>query len=582
MNVPPVSRPSLLPTWLVGYRWKAAVILLVGLFIYAPVFSGGWLMDDNLEVSDNVVVHDAAGLSKIWAGEGGADYLPLKTTVEWLLWQVFGNSSTSFHLTSIAFHLGSALLLWNLFSRLRMRHAWLGGLLFIVHPIFVGSVAWVSELKNTLSLAFLLAAMLAYVTFDERYQTRSYTGAIGLFVAALLCKASVVVFPVVILLYIWWKHGHYKRRDLLASAPFFAISALAAATTIWMQNQRAIRTETYPLGGVGPHLALAGMDIVFYLSKILIPFGLLPMYPRWQVDPPTAVDYLPYLLLAVLAAFLWLRRRASWMPSVTLGFGFFLLNLLPVLGFFKMSYMRISWVADHFVYVAAIGIIGLVAAGLGALYDYAAPEQRALLRIAGWLGLGCLTISSRLHAEVYSNLESMTRYTIAHNPDAWLAHQLLAATAQHAGDTDTALTQAALAVQLRPGVAETQNSLGMALDSHGQFQEGIVHLQEAHHLAPSNWAIRENLAKCLAEAGEYALALEQYRPLLEHAPRDAVLHSNAGACLLGLGQQDDAIGQFQTALTLNPGLQSVRENLAVARQRRDRRLSSPAQTPPLP
>ena len=194
-------------------RVKAAIILLAGLFIYAPVFSGGWLMDDDYELTDNPALRSVAGLAKIWRGEVGADYLPLKTSVQWVLWQIFGNHPTPFHLASIALHLLSAVLLWRLLERLGMRHGWLGGLLFAVHPIEVESVAWVSELKNTLSLAILLPAMLAWVSFDEQRRGRDYAWALALFLAALLCKSSVIMLPVVILLYAWWKRGRIGQGD---------------------------------------------------------------------------------------------------------------------------------------------------------------------------------------------------------------------------------------------------------------------------------------------------------------------------------------------------------------------------------
>ncbi len=556
---------------------RAAVIVLAGLFVYAPVFSGGWLMDDNLEVTENAVLHSPAGLVKIWQGSVGADYLPLKTTVQWLLWQGFGNDPTPYHLASIALHLCSALLFWRLLAGLGLRQAWVGGLLFAVHPVEVESVAWVSELKNTLSLALLLPAMLAWLSFDERRRGRDYAWSLALFVAALLCKSSVIMWPVVILLHVWWKRGRVGWRDVVASLPFFAVAFAAGATTVLLQSHRAIRTEVYPLGGVLSRLALAGMDIAFYGWKTLFPVGLLPMYPRWRIDPPSAVEFLPWFILAALGSWLWTKRHAAWGRAVFLGLGFFLVNLLPVLGFFKMSFMRIAWVSDHFVYLPSLGLIGLIAAGLSRWYDRLEDGKRAYLRMAGWVGLGCLAMAGRLHAEVYSSLEAMSRYTVEANPDAWLAHQLYATTVQQKGDFDTALAQAAEAVRLRPSVAETQNSLGIALSAKGRYQEAAVHLQEAVRLAPQIRVIRESLARSLTAAGQYTQALQEYRQLLQEAPQDPTLHSNAGACLLGQGHTDEAIDQFRQALAIRPDLQSVSENLAIAlRQREGEKASSSA------
>ena len=577
---PPVSTRWSASFQLPAGWWQSALIILAGLFIYAPVFHGSWLIDDHLELTDNHVVQDPAGLPKIWHGDAGAEYLPLKTSVQWLLWQTFGGNPIPYHLSSIALHLLSAFLLWRLFGRLGMRHAWIGGLLFVAHPILVESVSWVAEFKNTLSLTVLLLSMLTWQSFDEHRRRGNYAASLALFAAALLCKTSVVMWPVVILLYAWWKRGSIRRSDLKLSLPFFAISFLAGLLSIYTQTHWAIRTESYPLGGITSRLALAGMEIVFYLWKIVLPVNLLPMYPQWRIDPPAVWDFLPWPFLLAVSYWLWTKRKTRWAAALCLGLGFFVVNLFPVLGFFRISYMRISWVSDHFVYVSSVGIIGLFAAGLSLAYNHLSLERRSYARFIGWIALACLVLASRLHAEVYSGLEPLSRYTVQRNPDAWLAHQLYAATSQQHGDFDTALTQANEAVRLRPDIAETQNSLGMALDSKGQFQAASKHLQAAARIAPHNGAIRQNLARCLLEAGQYELALEEYLPLLEQFPRDPSIHSNAGACLYNLNRFDDAADQFRQALAINPALSSVRANLALA-LRQGERQGNPS-PPPAP
>ncbi len=79
------------------------------------------------------------------------DFLPLKISVEWIEWRLFGEDTVGYHLVSLALHLTSAFLLWRLFFKLGLRYAWLGALIFVVHPAQVESVAWIAELKNTLS-----------------------------------------------------------------------------------------------------------------------------------------------------------------------------------------------------------------------------------------------------------------------------------------------------------------------------------------------------------------------------------------------------------------------------------------------
>ena len=184
----------------------------------------------------------------------------------------------------------------------------------------------------------------------------------------MLSKTSVVMFPCSLLLYSWWRRGRIGRRDVLATAPFFAISIGLGLVTVCFQKQRGMEPGVLPLGGPASRLATLGLDSWFYLAKFLAPFDLLPVYPRWMVNPSSPRLLLP--LAAFVAALAWLWLAAKGAPAsgrcrrpnsrhVLFGIGFFLLNLAPILGLIPVAYFHLSWVADHFAYLPALGLIGL-------------------------------------------------------------------------------------------------------------------------------------------------------------------------------------------------------------------------------
>ena len=81
---------------------------------------------------------------------------------------------SGYHLVNILLHGLSALLLVAVLRRLDVPGAWLAGWLFALHPVMVESVAWITELKNALSGALLLATALAYLAFDGARTRRTY------------------------------------------------------------------------------------------------------------------------------------------------------------------------------------------------------------------------------------------------------------------------------------------------------------------------------------------------------------------------------------------------------------------------
>jgi hypothetical protein len=484
------------------------------------------------------------------------DYYPLKTTLQWLLWQVGGARPAVYHLTSLGLHALSGLLFWRLLGRLGVRLAWWGGLLFVVHPLAVESVAWISELKNTLSLPLLLLAMLAYLEFDSQRsrvvgsdlshgpRPAPYYGLAVLgFTLAMLSKTSVVMFPCVILLYAWSKRGRITREDLGNSLPFFFVAVLLGLVTYWFQTHRAMDEWTLPaVGGLASRLVSAGLAIAFYLGKSVFPEGLLPIYPQWSLHPHSLWQWLPWPILAALLGWFW-ARRSSWGAPALLGLGFFLLNLVPVLGFVPMAYQHIAWVADHLAYISLLGIIGLAVAGAGKLVrpPLTALGSRPAGAPAGELSpfatsvaafvVGMLAWEARSYAGWFRNEETLWTNAVQRDPSVWMAHNSLGnVILKRPGRLDDAIAQYREAIRLKPDSAEANNNLGLALlhtgDLADRLPEALEHLERAVRLNPGNAGRHENLANALYTAGRLPEAIRQYEMALQLRPDFAEARAN--------------------------------------------------------
>lgn len=543
---------------LLNWKFWLKVLTIIGavLWIYYPILHGGWLMDDDFYFYKNPLLKDPHRLWKAWFEPGSfIEYYPVEQSVQWALWHLWHEDTFGYHLVNILLHASSSLLVWRVLTKFNLRLAWLGGLFFAVHPALVESVAWMVEFKNTLSLPPFLLAICFYIEYENHHRERDYYLALGSFLIAMLCKISMSPFPAVLLLYAWWRRGRLDWKDIKASFPFFIVSLALIALTLWSGDSFAQvhrMNVTIPSGGVLSRVALIGETLGFYLGIALWPFGLLPIYPRWPVEHPALLQFLPWPILCASLYWSW-SQRTSWGRHVILGFGFFALNLAPFLGFIIASYMRFSWVMDHFLYIPIIGLIGLGVAYL----DW--KRRRLSLFISLWgqgLGIlfaGLLAWNSHRYAQKFFNQEILWNYTIVRNPEAWPAYNNLGAFfLREKRNIPEALKLFDEALKLNPEYFEAYYNKGLALDRLKRLREAIEQYKQAVRVASTNVDARKTLAQALQKEGDPLGAIEQYRILKGYDPNRAEVLASLGALLIQVGKFPEAAEEFSEMIELYP------------------------------
>jgi tetratricopeptide (TPR) repeat protein len=552
------------------FIFQVLTIAAAVLWIYQPALRGDWLWDDDVAITANSITQSPTGLWSIWFEPGRElDYYPVVASVQWIQWHLWGMDTLGYHVTNVFLHFVGALLVWRLLSKFKLRFAWLGGLIFAIHPVQVESVAWIAELKNTLSLPPILLAMCVWIDFDERGKPKDYWLALGLFLVAMLCKLSVILFPLVILLYAWWRRGRIGWKDLKLSAPFFGVSLVLALITIgsgiWEQRFNHTDPSAIPVGGLLARLDAAGLSLSFYFSKSFLPVNLLPIYPKWTVDPSSPIQFLPWLVLGGVMWWLWTKRH-GWGRHVLLGLGFFLINLAPCPGFIPdpTNDMAFAWVVDHFLYLPIIGLIGLTVAALGQIGNQLPAPFRAcsigLLAVIMTL----LTLESHRHAKIFVNAETLWGYTLRHNPEAWLAHNNLGDVLLEKDRLPEAMEQFEEALRVNPDYAEAHSNLGNALLQTGQLPEAMEQFEEALRIKPDYADAHYNLGNTLLKTGRLPDAMEQFGLALQIKPDYAEAHNNLGFALFQTGRVPEAMEHYEQALRIDSHNASAHYNLGLA------------------
>ena len=145
----------------------AGAIAFTTFAAYLPVLGAGFIWDDDVYVTENPLLTAPDGLKRIWfSAHFQSQYFPLVYTV--FRWQhaLWGFHPAGYHLVNLLLHIANALLVWVVLRRLALPGAWFAAAIFALHPVQVESVAWVTELKNTQSTFFYLAALLAWLEED--------------------------------------------------------------------------------------------------------------------------------------------------------------------------------------------------------------------------------------------------------------------------------------------------------------------------------------------------------------------------------------------------------------------------------
>ncbi len=542
--------------------WPVLLALLLTGLVYRDVGRYGFInYDDPVYVSDNPQV--TGGLSPAalgWAFTTGHAGVWVPAT--WVSLQadasLAGPGPAGFHRTNLLLHLLNVVLVFLLARRLCGSAAASGvvAALFGVHPVNVEAVAWVTARKDLLMAAFLLGAVLvALAAADAR---RRATAGVLAALAMLAKPAAVVAGPLLLLVVrsLSWRPNAPRRGwkpDLAWTAGLLAIAAAVSLAALKLAPGEDLAARFRKPVAVRAGEALVG--VFRYLHRLAWPTHLTVRYPDAAVTTTLVPALLAGAALIALtyAAYRW-RRRA---PLVALGWGWFLLCLLPSLGLVQGGQLPL---ADRYAYVAGIGVWLLLA---GAALQVAAGRralQAAALAI-GVVACAGATIGSVRQVATWRDDGAFWQHALAVNPDSELAHVNLGLhlDAQHKPAEALPHLEAALALVPR---GDTHYDAGNVCVELGRAADAERHFRSALQLKPELVEASLNLGALLAQQGRLDDARLVLLAAEERRPDVASLQYNLALIASLQGDAADAQDRCRRALKLDPAHAGARELLA--------------------
>ena len=499
------------------------------LFVFWPVNAFEFVVyDDPRYITANPQV--LAGISRaslLWAftsvGYAG-NWHPLTWISHMIDIQAFGLQPRGHHLVSVLLHAASAGALFLVLKGMtgaRWRSLLVAGL-FAVHPLHVESVAWVAERKDVLAGLFWMLALGAYLQYARRRSLAWYSVTGAFFCFALMAKPMAMTLPAILLLLDWWPLGRFAPANARASFrtllsekfPFFVLGAGSAVITYVAQvrGRGFLVDSDFPFAAGLPN---ALISYTVYLFKTVFPVNLACFYPNPLTGPPLWQAVAAGLALVVLTAAI--LRRALQLPFLALGWSWYLVMLLPVIGVLQIGDQAR---ADRYTYLPLIGVFLLAVWG-----GYALVRRRAVARLAALLvggGVLCaFAFLSRAQVGTWRDSVTLFRHASETVADNWLAEYNLGTILAGERRFEAAAGHLATAMAIRPDHLEIRHNLGVCLYQSGRVEEAIGHFTEVIRLWPAYPDSRYQLGIALESRGSFREAAEQFSVLLRLRPGDA-------------------------------------------------------------
>lgn len=546
--------------------WWALAVLLITAAAFAIILRNGFAWDDDESIYKNPRYQPAtfSSILSYWTTRPQADfyYYPVTTTVWGILARFFAFKNEQgwvtlywpFHLVSIVVHSLSAVVIFLILHRLfeRPLSAFIGALLFALHPVQVETVAWASGLKDLLCGLFSFLSILQYIRSRQATSTRSaavaYTLATVCFVLAALSKPTAVILPLIIagldLLVL-----NARALELLKRLGPWLLAAIAFA----ILNASFLQTPVPHQPPLWARPLIAGDALAFYLVKLIIPLPLAPDYGR---IPPRALEqwtiYIAWAIPVVFAIILFLARRQF--PRLAAAGLIFLIGLLPTLGFVPFAFQEYSTVADHYLYIPMLGV-AIAAAWLLDRYRNIAALGIAA---AALVVLAALTIRQ---ATVWRTEGGLWQHTLRVNPRSVAALNNLGLAFASAGREDLAAAHFSQALKLRPEFTQARRNLDAYVNQKRTMSIGLI------------------------GDGQSALAIPHLRAALRYERQISQataleLRFLLGVALVASDHIEAGLEELFNVQKANPGYPDIHRAIDLALERQRAAATQPAEEPP--
>lgn len=466
------------------------------------------------------------------------NYIPVTMLVHALAWSVFGNADWGHHLLNILLHVLNAMLVFQLGRRLFRSEliSLTGCLVFLLHPLQIESVGWISELKNVLSTTFYLFGLLYYHRYKEQPSQKNYLLTFLWFVLAGLSKSSAVVFPLTLICLDLIIDKKWRLVILWNKLPMLLVSLVLGIINIRTQAADLFINHAHEFPFY-QRFGFAGIALLSYARLVALPINLSVIYSypegTWAVF---ALGFAALVLVATLVILAWRRRNFTLLGLVL----FSLVNLLLVLQFLPFGEVLY---ADRYAYVPLIG----AAWGLGFLIEKIKVNPLMIQVVL----LLYFTAFTAARIGVWKSAMSLYEDIIRKYPDQFVALNSAGVESMLQNDDQKALDLLNRAVKAAPRNYKGYYNRGLVYLKNKQAKEAIASFNEALAIYPYVKAYTGRAAAYYL-LSDIPKAMNDANFVLQTEPNNANARFVLANCLNDLNKLEEAMAEYNRCIALKP------------------------------
>jgi tetratricopeptide (TPR) repeat protein len=521
-----------------------STITIIACILYLPSINNSFtFLDDHVQVVENPFIKslDFQSIRGIFSSFFVGMYQPITTLLYAITFALSGLNPTAFHAISLLFHVANCWLIFRLLNYFLANQnlSFLLCLVFLVHPMQVESVSWISALSNLVFSSFFLAAFWAYLKYSQQQKASSLLLCFGLFILSCLSKSAAVVFPVALIAFDFFKIGRLKWKLLLQKIPFFAVSILFGIITIFGRETAGHLSDLTATYSSFDRVFLVSHSVLFYPIKFLFPSPLSAFYPY----PPFTQGVLPTLyylspvVLIGLGVITYLKRKNH---LLLFGIMWFLITIALVLQFVPFGNQITT---DRYLYLPLFGLLVLLGSVLQKLKNFK------------WLWFSILPLLvfsflSFQRTHIWKNDEKLWKSVIETHPTVSQAYNNLGSYALEQNKNKKAFDYFNQAIQVRPNYADAYSNRGNLFAQAGNSGEAMKDFNKAIQLQPHADAYF-NRANEYSKLNRLDQAILDYSRSIELQPR-ADSYTNRAFTYLKLKKISLAREDLSNAKKLSP------------------------------